>query len=118
MGVQSRASLDNALDGILSAIQNDVDQIHLTVQTHLDGTLEKGQMKLFILLVKNGETIDYAQCNLKNTAAQIIGWNIYIHDTTDSVKVHLARGKAKLKMAQGKTDTNKTKCKYNQTYLH
>ena len=85
--------LDNACGGVFSLLKeyclaHDY-KAHLTIQTHLEG-LENGQMKMYITVVKDGNVIDHAVGNM-NAAAQIIGWNLYLHDILTSVRLGLSR---------------------------
>ena len=69
--------------------------IHLSVQTHLEG-LPDGEMKLFIQIVEGTETKDFAIARLVGAEAQIIGWNIYLHDRLSSARVNIGRANLKL----------------------
>ena len=90
--------LDNACGGVLGSLEAyciaNGCQASLTVQTHLEG-LEKGQMKLFLQIVKDGETADYAVARMEGSA-QIIGWNLYLHDIMESARNHLDRAVSKV----------------------
>jgi hypothetical protein len=78
--------LDGASNGVLSALRARYPRVHLTVQTKLEG-LPEGQMKLFISV--EGET-DYAIARLGGSAL-MVGWDIYLHDITQSVRQHVER---------------------------
>jgi len=88
-----RDQLDLASDNLFTSLENyclDNDcEVYLNVQTRLEG-LEKGQMKLFVQIVDDGDTLDYAVINLREGSAQLIGWNIYLDDVMESAKSHLA----------------------------
>jgi hypothetical protein len=75
-------------------------EAHVSIQTHIEG-LEKGEMKMFLQIVANGETIDHAVARLV-TSAQIIGWNLYLHDVMSSARSHLDSANAKIDAVEGK----------------
>ncbi len=65
-------------------------EAHLTIQTDREG-LEEGQMKLFVQIVKDGDTVDYAVARLGGSG-KIIGYNLYLADLMDCVRGGLDRG--------------------------
>jgi hypothetical protein len=84
-------TLDSACEGVLTSLQDYCAshscEADLSVLTHLEG-LEEGEMKLFLVIVKDRETVDYAIARMEGSA-QIIGWNIYLQDILESAKNHL-----------------------------
>jgi len=80
--------LDQSCDGTISALQgycfSQRCEAHVSIQTHLEG-LERGEMKMFLQIVREGDTVDYAIARM-NAPAQTIGWNLYLADLLDSVR--------------------------------
>ena len=99
----SLALLDRASDGVFShvkaACQQTGAEAHLTVQTSLEG-LPEGSMKLYIQVVSDGQTEDWAIANLRGTELLKLGWNLYLQDKTESARSYLKRADSKLIAAQ------------------
>jgi hypothetical protein len=91
-------TLDDACGGTLQALltlhESQGYEVHLSVQSHIEG-LKDGEMKLYFQVISEGETKDFAIARL-NGSAQIIGWNIYLHDRLSSAKVNLNRANLKI----------------------
>ena len=98
---ESFAKLDASCRGVLTTLRDycieNQCEAHITAQTSIEG-LAEDEMKLFFQIVRDNEMIDYAIVKVYGSI-QVIGWNIYLHDTLNSVKYHLNKGNAYLKMA-------------------
>lgn len=94
--------LDSAYDGVFSLLRmyclTDGYEVHLTVQTHLEG-LDEGQMMLYIQLLRGGDTIDYTAVSMEGVV-QEIGWNLYFRDSLSSVRTSLAGLLARIAAAE------------------
>lgn len=94
-------ALDQACGGVFKSLQAfclaTQCQAHLSVQTHLEG-LEHDEMKLYVQVVHGDETRDFAIAKLEGSA-QLIGWDIYLHDRVDSARNYLDRANSKIEQA-------------------
>ena len=80
----ARSTLDTGANGIFTALAHQYDEVHLTIQTWMEG-LPEGQVKLYITVLEGQQTLDYAVASLGGSA-RVIGLQIYVADKLASAR--------------------------------
>jgi len=99
---QTFTELDDACGAVLSELRaycliNECEAV-LTVRTCLED-LPKGEMKLYLQIVSDGDTVDYAVAKVRGSI-QRIGWNIYLADTLESARSYVGRANERMAIVE------------------
>ncbi len=90
--------LDAASGGLLSAFAAECArrglELHVYVLTHLEG-LAEGKMQLCVHALDSDGTAARRTVSLGPLQHEL-GWNLYLHERTTSVRNHLARARERL----------------------